>query len=308
MSLPKNLDKSLPYAIAALGGLLVAVVIRWDSGSLAEVLKGREGVKTLALGILLGAGVIVLLHKLLEGHFPWQPKPPRSAKRPGAVLQRVVGAETAPLTAPGDARRHGHDSAALEEIRASIAKVNQTLSTLIAKMDATPAPATPKEDNEYVSKALGSLSSQMEAALRNAREEVERRDKANEALTANLTKANILRTLTRFATALELARAVSAKVAEGKTSGADGLEFVLGDLESALADNNVHPEQLAVGTPIKDLPAGSFTPMAYVDAENPSQAGTIKEARSAAYFIPDEDGRKRYIAPAKVIAYKANNG
>ena len=80
--------------------------------------------------------------------------------------------------------------------------------------------------------------------------------------------------------------------------------FILGDLESALADNNVLFEQFPVGTRLADLPSGSFTPVAYVDAPSPELAGTVKESKSAAYYILEADEKRRYIAPAKLVVYK----
>ena len=65
------------------------------------------------------------------------------------------------------------------------------------------------------------------------------------------------------------------------------------------------PLVIAVGARVADLPAGSFAAISVVDATQDSLRGTVKEVRSRCYFIPEEGKKPRYIAPAKVILYRA---
>lgn len=217
---------------------------------------------------------------------------------PGQTVAATIrdGGDTAPVDATPT--QTGEDNGQLEAIHRRLDELQTSLKVLAGKLDAP---------DRTAEKAVDAIASQMDAALKNAREQVERRDQVNEKLVATLSKASVQRTLARFAQTLELARAVAAKVTEGKSSGADAMEFVLGDLESVLADNNVRFISISPGEKVADLPPGSFTPIAAVDADNPTQAGTVKEARTAAYFIDDGDGQRRFIAPAKVIVYKARN-
>lgn len=293
------------YIAATIGSLLIVAIVRWGAeGPITEVLLGREGVKTLVLGILLAVATCILLHKALETVFPWQEPKPRNGKRAGRILDTRLGQETSPGSSASTSITVSNGAQELSAIQAQLAELKTGMSSLVDKLQAPKTEMKEHQEDGGVARALEALNSQMDAALRNAREEVERRDKTNEILTLNLSKANIQRTLARFTQALELTRAVATKVGEGKTTGADAFEFILGDLESALADNNVLFEQFPVGTRLPDLPSGSFTPVAFVDAPTPELAGTVKEAKSAAYYILESDDKRRYIAPAKLIVYK----
>lgn len=305
MRLTRTVENRIACACAAVGAFFAIAVLRWGmSGGFLESLSGKEGAKTLVLAVAAGAVAWVALSRKLWGHFPWEEDPHRTAVRAGEVLSVETGDTSAPQIRT--TVNVGIESEALRDIQGQLAKLEKALAAVAAKLDqpmpAAPAPKAEGDDN--VAKALETMKEQMEATLRNARDEVERRDKTNETLAETLKRASIQRTLARMALTLELARAVGAKVAEGKTSGADAMEFLLGDLESALMDNNVNFESVAVGTKLGDLAAGSFTPVAYLDAPSPELAGTVKEAKSAAYFIQEDDGKRRYIAPAKLILYK----
>jgi hypothetical protein len=76
-------------------------------------------------------------------------------------------------------------------------------------------------------------------------------------------------------------------------------------MDSALTDQGVETLEISVGARVADLPAGSFAAISVVDAPQDSLRGTVKEVRSRCYFIPEEGKKPRYIAPAKVILYRA---
>lgn len=302
MRLTRTVENRIACACAAIGGFFAVAAMRWGmSGGFLESLSGKEGAKTLVLAVAVGAIAWIALSRKLWGHFPWQEDPHRRSVRAGEVISVETGDTSTPQVRT--TVNVGFDSEALKGIQDQLAKLEKSLVAVSAKLD-QPAPAAPNKGDENVAKALEAMKEQMDAGLRNAREEVERRDRTNDTLAETLKRSSIQRTLARMALTLELARAVGAKVAEGKTSGADAMEFLLGDLESALMDNNVNFESVAVGTKLADLAAGSFTPVAYVDAPSPELAGTVKEAKSAAYFIQEDDGKRRFIAPAKLILYK----
>ena len=63
--------------------------------------------------------------------------------------------------------------------------------------------------------------------------------------------------------------------------------------------------EISVGARVSDLPAGSFAAISVGDATDDSQRGTVKEVRSRCYFIAEDGKKPRYIAPAKVILYRA---
>ena len=148
---------------------------------------------------------------------------------------------------------------------------------------------------------LGELS----GALSEAMKEISKRDGSIDALTANVTRTNIQRILTRISQGLEVARSLQMRVADGKSTASESFEFILDDLNSGLSDHGVESLEIAAGTRVADLPAGSFTAISVVDAPEESLRGTVKEARSRSYFLAEEGKMPRYIAPAKVILYRS---
>ena len=63
--------------------------------------------------------------------------------------------------------------------------------------------------------------------------------------------------------------------------------------------------EVTVGTKVADLSAGSFAAISVVDAPEDTLRGTVKEVRSRCYFISESGKKPRFIAPAKVILYRA---
>jgi molecular chaperone GrpE (heat shock protein) len=162
-----------------------------------------------------------------------------------------------------------------------------------ALTDSTPAAEVPAK--------LGELS----GALSEAMKQISNRDSQIDVLAKNVNRANIQRNLVRLTQSLEVARSLKARVVAGTSDAKESFEFVVDDMDSALADQGVESMEIAVGTKVADLPAGSFAAISVVDAPEESLRGTVKEARSRSYFIPEEGKKPRFIAPAKVILYRA---
>lgn len=189
---------------------------------------------------------------------------------------------------------------ALEELRDLQAKAYSEIQSALAELKNRPA-AKPSEASAPADDKLGELS----GALSEAMKEISKRDGTIDTLTANVTRANIQRILTRITQSLEVTRALQARVTDGKSSATESFEFLVDDMDSALADQGVEHMDIAVGARVADLPAGSFAAISVVEAPEDSLRGTVKEVRSRSYFIPEEGKKPRYIAPAKVILYRA---
>ena len=148
---------------------------------------------------------------------------------------------------------------------------------------------------------LGELS----GALSEAMKQITSRDGQIDMLTKNVNQSNIQRNLVRLTQSLEVARALQARVASQKSDPKESFDFVVDDLDSALSDQGVESMEIAVGTMVADLAAGSFAAISVVDASEDALRGTVKEVRSRCYFIPEAGKKPRFIAPAKVILYRA---
>jgi molecular chaperone GrpE (heat shock protein) len=163
----------------------------------------------------------------------------------------------------------------------------------IALTDSAPAAEVPAK--------LGELS----GALSEAMKQITSRDSQIDLLTKNVNQANIQRNLVRLSQSLEVARALQVRVASGKSDPKESFDFVVDDLDSALSDQGVESMEVAVGTKVADLAAGSFATISVVDAPEDALRGTVKEVRSRCYFISEDGKKPRFIAPAKVILYRA---
>jgi molecular chaperone GrpE (heat shock protein) len=163
------------------------------------------------------------------------------------------------------------------------------------------APATDSAPAAEVPAKLGELS----GALSESMKQISSRDGQIDLLTKNVNQANIQRNLLRITQSLEVARSLQARVASGKSDAKESFDFVVDDLDSALSDQGVESMEIAIGTKVADLAAGSFAAISVVDAPDDALRGTVKEVRSRCYFIPEEGKKPRFIAPAKVILYRA---
>lgn len=191
-------------------------------------------------------------------------------------------------------------SPAMEELLELQTKAYLEIKSALKDLQNRPT-ANPNTSVAPAEDKLGELS----GALSEAMKEISRRDGTIDTLTANVTRTNIQRVLARVTQILEVARALQARVADGKSSAAESFEFLVDDMDAALADQGVEHLDIAAGMRVTELPAGSFAAISVIDAPEESLRGTVKEVRSRSYFIPEEGKKPRYIAPAKVILYRA---
>ena len=147
--------------------------------------------------------------------------------------------------------------------------------------------------------------SELSGALSEAMKQISVRDSQIDILATNVNRANIQRNLVRLTQVLEVARSLKSRVADGKSDPKESFEFLVDDMDSALSDQGVETLEIPVGARVADLPAGSFAAISVVDAPHDNLRGTVKEVRSRCYFISEEGKKPRYIAPAKVILYRA---
>jgi len=154
---------------------------------------------------------------------------------------------------------------------------------------ATPAPAGKTESSE---------------ALNTALQQIGQRDEVINRLTTVVTKGNVNMVLIRLTQALEIALALHQRISNGQSDPVESIQFIVDDLESALAGQGVEHMVIVPGTRIPDLKAGSFTAIAVVEAPSPELNGTVKEVRTRAYYI-NEENRIRFVSPAKLVLYKA---
>jgi uncharacterized coiled-coil protein SlyX len=147
---------------------------------------------------------------------------------------------------------------------------------------------------------LGELS----GALSEAMKQISSRDGQIDLLTKNVNQSNIQRNLVRLTQTLEFSLSLHKRIVTGQSDPAESMQFIVDDLESALAANGVEHLVIMPGTKIPELKAGSFIPVTVVEAPSPELKGTVKEVRTRAYYI-NEENRPRFISPAKVVLYKA---
>jgi hypothetical protein len=145
----------------------------------------------------------------------------------------------------------------------------------------------------------------LSGALSEAMKQISVRDNQIDILATNVNRANIQRNLVRLTQILEVARSLKTRVAAGKSDPKESFDFLVDDMDSALSDQGVEAMEIAAGARVADLPAGSFAAISVVDAPDDALRGTVKEVRSRCYFIAEEGKKPRYIAPAKVILYRA---
>ncbi len=183
------------------------------------------------------------------------------------------------------------------QIQEELAALRQDLKSVKASPS---APATESEPVAEVPAKLGELS----GALSEAMKQISSRDGQIDLLTKNVNQSNIQRNLVRLTQTLEFSLSLHKRIVTGQSDPAESMQFIVDDLESALAANGVEHMVILAGTKIPELKAGSFIPVTVVEAPSPELKGTVKEVRTRAYFI-NEENRPRFIAPAKVVLYKA---
>jgi len=162
------------------------------------------------------------------------------------------------------------------------------------------APASSVDVKTSEPAKLGELS----GALSEAMKQITSRDGQIDLLTKNVNQSNIQRNLVRLTQSLEISLSLQKRIIAGQSDPAESMQFIVDDLESALAANGVEHMVILPGTKIPELKAGSFIPVTVIEAPSHELKGTVKEVRTRAYFI-NEENRPRFISPAKVVLYKA---
>jgi hypothetical protein len=183
------------------------------------------------------------------------------------------------------------------QIQEELAALRQDIKSVKASPS---APATESAPVVEVPAKLGELS----GALSEAMKQISSRDGQIDLLTKNVNQSNIQRNLVRLTQTLEFSLSLHTRIVTGQSDPAESMQFIVDDLESALAANGVEHLVIMPGTKIPELKAGSFIPVTVVEAPSAELKGTVKEVRTRAYYI-NEENRPRFISPAKVVLYKA---
>jgi hypothetical protein len=241
---------------------------------------------TLAILFLLFA-LLILIMSETEQAAKKETASDDAAKEEGGSLNHILTSQTEVQ------RQIQEEIAALRKDIKSIKADPDKPAADSALTDSAPAAEIPAE--------LGELS----GALSEAMKQITSRDNQIDLLAKNVNLANIQRNLVRLTQILEVARSLKARVAAGKSDAKESFDFLVDDMDSALADQGVEAMEITIGTKVAELPAGAFAAISVVDAPEDSLRGTVKEVRSRCYFIAEEGKKPRYIAPAKVILYRA---
>jgi len=220
---------------------------------------------------------------------------------PGLVMLLSVltlslddGEKTQPGVELADSATAAQQRQILEELAALRREIKSQPSN-------APAAGPIADAKTYEPEKIGELS----GALSEAMKQISSRDNQIDLLTKNVNQSNIQRNLVRLSQSLEIARTLQTRVASGKSDPKESFDFIVDDLDSALSDQGVEAMEISVGTKVADLAAGSFAAISVVDAPEDALRGTVKEVRSRSYFISEAGKKPRFIAPAKVILYRA---
>lgn len=244
------------------------------------------------------------------------------------ALRKPADSEATVVQQEAPRRRRGQSDGEHDIILVGLGRIEERLSQLEKRHEALANSAQPSGEKLLleVKSALAGLRQPAESepagrqpsapvpedkleelsgALSEAMKEISRRDETIDVLTSNVTRANIQRNLARLTQILEVALSLKSRISSGKSDPVDSLDFLVDDMNSALSDQGVEFLEIIPGTKVSELPAGSFAAIAVVDAPEEPLKGTVKEVRSRCYFIPEEGKKPRYVAPAKVVLYRA---
>lgn len=269
------------------------------------IFVGRETSWLIGLG---GAATVLLILAVVlyedshEVRSPARPRKPAPAEGPAPALDVLERIESRlarlESSKPGPSPSTSGDNKELKALQErTLSEVGNVLKALAEQRTSSPpATATRTEGDTKLE--------ELSAALSEAISEISKRDASIDLMAANASRANIQRPLIRIAQILEVTRTLQARVADGKSSAGEALEFLVDDMAAALEDFGVEHLELHPGAKVADLPAGSFAAISVVEATEDAQRGTVKEVRSRAYFISEEGKKPRFIAPAKVILFR----
>lgn len=246
--------------------------------------------------------ITLVFSLLLWGVLTWAGAPALFCKAfPGLILVLSVLTLSLDDDAPVNAKSETPDDKSNDQQRQILEELAALRREIKAQTASSVATAQPADGKTSAPDKSGDLS----GALSEAMKQISVRDSQIDLLATNVNRANIQRNLVRLTQILEVARSLKTRVAAGKSDPKESFDFLVDDMDSALADQGVEAIEITVGSRVADLPAGSFAAISVVDAPQDSLRGTVKEVRSRCYFIPEEGKKPRFIAPAKVILYRA---
>ena len=176
----------------------------------------------------------------------------------------------------------------LDGLREDVQAVSAAMRLLSEQKPATPPPA----------------SEDLKGAVSTLAQELGVREKESQRMLDLLIQKDHKRILARLASIRETAEFTRRIVANGKLDEKDALNQLTLEIEDAFNDLGLEILQVATGTKISDLPAAGFTVVSAEEASDPILAGTVKESLCDAIYITDGEGRRAFIAPAKLKLYK----
>ena len=176
----------------------------------------------------------------------------------------------------------------LDGLREDVQAVSAAMRLLSEQKPATPPPA----------------SEDLKGAVSTLAQELGVREKESQRMLDLLIQKDHKRILARLASIRETAEFTRRIVANGKLDEKEALNQLTMEIEDAFNDLGLEILQVATGTKISDLPAAGFTVVSAEEASDPILAGTVKESLCDAIYITDGEGRRAFIAPAKLKLYK----
>jgi hypothetical protein len=93
-------------------------------------------------------------------------------------------------------------------------------------------------------------------------------------------------------------------LSRGKIDATRGLQELEIELASALDALGILVHNIEVGSTVRDLPDGSFELVGADPAPSSELAGTVKAVRQVALVYNDPEGKRHFLIPAKIEAYK----
>lgn len=176
----------------------------------------------------------------------------------------------------------------LDGLREDVQAVSAAIRLLSEQKPATPPPA----------------SEDLKGAVSTLAQELGVREKESQRMLDLLIQKDHKRILARLASIRETAEFTRRIVANGKLDEKEAFNQLTMEIEDAFNDLGLEILQISPGIKISELPAAGFTAVSAEEALDPALAGTVKESLCDAIYIKDGEGRRAFIAPAKLKLYK----
>lgn len=176
----------------------------------------------------------------------------------------------------------------LDGLREDVQAVSAAMRHISEQKSATPPPA----------------SEDLKGAVSTLAQELGVREKESQRMLDLLVQKDHKRILARLASIRETAEFTRRIVANGKLDEKEAFNQLTMEIEDAFNDLGLEILQISPGTKVSELPASGFTAISAEEASNPTLAGTVKESLCDAIYIKDGEGRRAFVAPAKLKLYK----